>query len=281
MTVKERVENVASELTASERKLASALLADYPYAGLVSIQELAKRAEVSAPSITRFVAKIGLGGYQEFQRDLLLELKEGEKSPVELQDRGGRPAGGYLSDFIGRATTLMADSAQAITEDQFARICKLLSDPQRSIYALGGRASNTIAFQLSFHLRQARKDVFHLPSDVETWPEYLLRMRSGDALFIADFRRYQTDLERLAEKASARGVRIVLMTDKWLSPVARHAAEVLAVPIESGTLWDTYTPALAVIEAIVTRIAEDNWEQTRTRIRAWDEVRIKERDSDK
>jgi DNA-binding MurR/RpiR family transcriptional regulator len=58
-----RIESTASKLTASERKLAAAILADYPYAGLETIQDLATRAEISAPSISRFVANIGLSGY--------------------------------------------------------------------------------------------------------------------------------------------------------------------------------------------------------------------------
>ncbi len=69
------------------------------------------------------------------------------------------------------------------------------------------------------------------------------------------------------------------MTDKWLSPIAKFAAEVMPVPIESGTLWDTYTPALAVTEAIVTRIAEDNWDQTRDRIKSWDALRLTEQEA--
>jgi DNA-binding MurR/RpiR family transcriptional regulator len=143
---------------------------------------------------------------------------------------------------------------------------------------LGGRVSDTIARYLSFHLRQARRGVFHLPADPETWPEYLLRMRPGDVFFVIDFRRYQASLETLAETASAgRGARVVLMTDKWLSPIARHAAEVMPVGIASGTLWDTYTPALAVAEAVATRIAEAGWDQTRARIEAWDSLRMTER----
>jgi len=63
------------------------------------------------------------------------------------------------------------------------------------------------------------------------------------------------------------------MTDKWLSPATRHASEVLAVPIEIGTIWDSYSAALAVTEALVTRVAEDNWDNTRQRIEAWDAAR--------
>jgi len=76
MLVHEQIEKKSKTMTPSERKLATTLLADYPYAGLVSIHELASRAEVSPPSISRFVTKIGLTGYQDMQRRLIDELKE-------------------------------------------------------------------------------------------------------------------------------------------------------------------------------------------------------------
>lgn len=117
--------------------------------------------------------------------------------------------------------------------------------------------------------------------DVEAWPEFLLRVNPGDIFFVADFRRYQPSLLRLSKEAQERGARVVLMTDKWLSPIARHAAEILATPIECGTMWDSYAPALAVIEALATKIAEDNFEQTQHRIRAWDALRFSERDTSK
>lgn len=279
VSVRGCIESTASKLTASERKLAAAILSDYPYAGLETIQDLATRAEVSAPSISRFVAKIGLSGYQEFQRRLISELREGNRSPVEVHGTGRAVDGGYLADFIARATAQMAVSGEAITEDQFERICALLGDTRHGVYLLGGRVTDTIARYLSFHLRQARKGVYHLPPDPETWPEYLLRMRPGDVLFLIDFRRYQSSLARLAHTASAeRGARVVLMTDTWLSPIARDAAEVMPVGIASGTLWDTYTPALAVAEAVATRIAETHWDQTKARIEAWDSVRTTERE---
>lgn len=281
MLIKDRIEKAAETLTSGERKLAAAILSDYPFAGLSSIQELAKHAEVSPPSISRFVTKIGLDGYQDFQRDLITELKEGHRSPVQLH-QGERPVqGGYLKDFISKSASQMAMAADAITEDQFEQICTLLTDPKRSVYVLGGRISDTIAKHLSFHLRQIRKDVFHLPDNPEGWPEYLLRMRPGDILYVVDFRRYQPTLEQLSRVAAGdRNARVILMTDKWISPIARHAQEVMPVPIDSGTLWDTYSAALSVTEAIVTRIAEDNWDQTRDRIKAWDALRFTSEDTE-
>lgn len=273
MSIRHQIEAASADLTQSERKLAAALLSDYPYAGLISIQELAVRAEVSPPSISRFVTKIGLAGYAEMQRHLLGELRSGDKSPVDIHATSRRIEGGYLAGFLERAATQVLSAGDAVTEGQFNRICDLLADPKRRVFAVGGRISDTIAQQVSFHLRQSRDGVFHLPRDPEVWPEYLLRMKAGDVFFLVDFRRYQHNLVHLAAQASDRKVQVVLMTDKWLSPATRHAAEVLAVPIDTGTIWDSYSAALAVAEALVTRMAERTWDQTRTRIEAWDAVR--------
>lgn len=279
MMIRERIEKAADTLTIGERKLAATILSDYPFSGLSPIHELARHSEVSAPSISRFVTKIGLEGYQDFQRELISELKQGLRSPLDLHAPDRRVEGGFLKDFIAKSTSQMAMAADAITEEQFVQICSLLTDPKRRIFVLGGRISDSIARHLTFHLRLIRKDVFHLPDNAEIWPDYLLRMRHGDIIYLVDFRRYEERLERLAQQAATtRHARVVLMTDKWISPIAKHAHEVMPVPIESGTLWDTYSAALAVSEAIMTHIAEHDWDKTRTRMEAWEKLRNISRD---
>ena len=141
-----------------------------------------------------------------------------------------------------------------------------MSDQRRQVFALGGRISDTIARHLTFHLAQSREGVEHISRDVESWPGHLLRMRPGDVVFLVDFRRYEPALERLARAISTKRVKIVLLTDSWNSPIKGNAAEVLAVPIETGTVWDSYAAPLAIVEAIVARIAEQTWEATRERI---------------
>ncbi len=275
MHVKARIEALSNELTATERKLCTALLLDYPFAGLNAIQAFAEQTNTSPPTISRFVTKLGFQGFQDFQRQLIDELKEGNRSPLDLHQQDRPLRGEFLEDFVTRAVALVSAAASATTQAQFERICALLADDKRSIYVIGGRISDSIALYLSRHLRQIRGNIFHLPPDPESWPEYLLRMKPRDVLFIADFRRYQPSLRRLAENAAkGRGAQIVVLTDKWLSPVAKHATEVIATPIESGTVWDSYSGALVLMEAIVTRIAENNWGKTRARIEAWDAMRL-------
>ena len=260
-------------LTSSERKLSTTLLADYPFAGLEPIQELARRTSVSAPSISRFVTKLGYQGYQEFQRQLIAELKESQRSPVEIMDRDRKVTGSYLDDFTDRAKALLDEAARGISQVQFQRICDLLGDPSRRVYVLGGRISDLVAQHLSRHLKRLRPEVRQLDPDPETWPDALLEMRPRDVVLLVDFRRYQqsiSDLARLAGKT--RKSRVIVLTDKWMSPAIEHASETLAVPVETGTIWDSYAAAFTLVEALITRIAEMDWDRNGARLQDWDRL---------
>ncbi len=275
MQVRNRIERIEPELTATERKLSAALIADYPFAGLDTIQQFATRTMTSPPTISRFVSKLGFNGYQDFQRQLIDEVKESKRSPIDLH-RADRPLQGtFLDDFTARAIALLTDAAAAMTDTQFERICGLLQNEKHGVHIIGGRISDSLATYLSNHLRQIRGNIHKLPADPESWPEYLLRIKPRDIVFIVDFRRYQPSLLKLAERANEkRNARVVLMTDKWLSPISNYAHDIIATPIESGSVWDSYAAALVLIEAILTRITENNWDKVGKRIRQWDDMRL-------
>ncbi len=276
MSLSLQIKEKSKDFTKSERKIATVLLSDYPFAGLETIHALAERAHVSAPTITRFVQKFNCNGYQEFQRVLISELKEGQQSPIDLHRRLMPIDDGFLQTFVKRTSEVYTRVGEVITDDQFKRISRMLADKKRKNFHIGGRISDAISQYLSRHLRQIRNHVCHLPSDSEVWPEYLLRIRSRDIVVMIDFRRYEPRLLAFAERAEGeRGAQIILITDKWLSPIARHAKEIIALPIQSGTAWDTYCGALGLIEALITYIGEQDWEATQQRISNWDKLRLK------
>jgi DNA-binding MurR/RpiR family transcriptional regulator len=275
-SLKATISDVMPRLTASEQKVASVVLADYPYGGLVTIQELAERTRVSAPSITRFIAKIGCGGYQDFQRRLIGELKQRELSPIELKLTEAPTKGAhFLTDYTYRLVRQMKYMAENIPPQQFDKVCELIADPSRNIFILGGRVTDSIALLLSVHLRQIRDRIYHLPSDPELLPDYVLRMRKQDVVIFFDLRRYQPALADLARLISEqRQSTIVAITDKWLSPVAGHSTHIFALPIELETAWDTQICLVALVEAMIVRVSEADWSATRNRIESWDRIRF-------
>ena len=169
----------------------------------------------------------------------------------------------------------MHGMAAGIAQQQFDAVCDLIADPARNIFLIGGRMSDSLATLLSMHLRQIRGRIYHLPSNPEIWPDYVLRMRKQDVFMIFDFRRYQTSLAELAGVvAEKRQAQIVTVTDRWVTPASRHAAHVLAVPTEIGTAWDSQVSAMTLVEAIIVKVSEQDWEATRKRIGQWDDARL-------
>ncbi len=78
---------------------------------------------------------------------------------------------------MSQAAKQLAVSSVAITEDQFAGICALPTEPKHAVQIIGCRVSDSLAFILSFHLRQVPQGVHHLTANVEAWSGYLLRMK--------------------------------------------------------------------------------------------------------
>ncbi|MEM7170971.1 MAG: MurR/RpiR family transcriptional regulator [Pseudomonadota bacterium] len=276
MPLSERIDERLGTLTAGERKAATALKADYPFTGLLTVAEFAKRANVSSQTILRLASKLGFQGYSQFQQTLIGELKEGYQSPVTLREKrgDGKGAGSFFAGLVESAVRAAEETASFISDAQLEIIVALLSDQKRGVHLLGGRITDTLASYLARHMKQIRPKVYKVPTDHEEWPDYLLRLGRNDVVFMVDVRRYQADLDWFAEQAAASGAHIILLTDRWISPISRHSTHVLPVIIDVGTPWDTSVTALLLIEALINKVAEADWPKTRSRIERWDSVRF-------
>src|ERR671921_746545 len=82
----ERIRHEMDAFTPSEKRAAHLLLSHYPFAGLDTVAEFASRAGISAPSVLRFVTRLGFSGFPDFQRHLRGELEAQLKSPLAKAD---------------------------------------------------------------------------------------------------------------------------------------------------------------------------------------------------
>jgi DNA-binding MurR/RpiR family transcriptional regulator len=267
---------LAGELTAQERKAAQILLTNYPTAGLAPVAEFAERARVSAPTVLRFVAKLGCLGYPDFQRQLREELEAQLASPLSKPARGAGPRSPqrpFIDPFVAAAAANLQGTFRNLTEDDFSAIVDLLCDRRRSVHLIGGRFTDAIARYLAAHLSLVRPDVRHVPSGIGVWRDRLLDIRRRDVLIVFDIRRYQEDVVSFARDAAARGAEIVLVTDQWISPLARQAKHVVACRVAAPSRWDSTVALLAVVEALTAATTERLGEFARKRIEDLEKLR--------
>ena len=72
-------------------------------------------------------------------------------------------------------------------------------------------------------------------------------------------RRYEADLLSLAELAVQKGAIVVLFSDQWLSPIAKHAKFIFPIRIEAPSGWDSGVATLFVLEALIAALESKLW----------------------
>ena len=268
-TVAERIRLASSRLTPSEHKLANALLANYPVAGLSSITEFAKAARVSTPTALRLAKKLGFAGFPSFQAALRGEVKAQLQDPIARHQRWSQdaPDAHVLNRFADAVMENLRGSLKLIDHRSFDRIADLIADHNASIHIVGGRITQPLAEYFHTHLHMVRPQVTLMPSSPAAWPQYLLNMKRGDILIAFDVRRYDQRLADFAALAHERKVRIILFTDQWMSPIAGIASHAFPLRIDAPSGWDSNVATLFMIEALIADIVDRRWPETERRIR--------------
>ena len=157
------------ELPNAERRVARALLAGYPTAGLETVAKLAERAETSPPTVVRLIGRLGFGGFGEFQQALRSEIDEREAFPLTMvaAAQGSPELQSGTSGLLHSGAAVTCDAIRAtlgaLPNDEFDRAVALLADHGRRITVMGGRFSRLLGHLLALHLMQLRDDVRVLP----------------------------------------------------------------------------------------------------------------------
>ncbi|HDR9106296.1 TPA: MurR/RpiR family transcriptional regulator [Burkholderia vietnamiensis] len=254
--------------TPSEQKVAHALLDRYPSLGLGPIASFAKQAEVSDPTVFRFVVRIGFPNYSSFQQALHDEIDAAMNSPLARMDAFHSKTGMRDSHaaIFERLSQSLATTIDGLDAAAFDAAVALLAAPEVRVFCGGGRYTAPLASLFSFTLAYARPHVHYVEPNVNVASVSLADMEPGDVLVIFDFRRYQKDSVRFAQAAHALGVRVLLITDEWRSPISAFAEIVLRILGRPFAMLQTNVPALALAEALVIGVTNRLPELARQRM---------------
>lgn len=274
LTVRELIREHYNSLTQSERKFASSLLENYPAAGLASITIVATNAEVSTPTVARMVQKLGFKGYPQFHQALLKELEAKVSGPTQRRENWASeaPEGHLLNRFAQAVTDNLGQTFSNVDSAQFDAAVRQLANTEGRLFVVGGRITRALADYAFTHFQAIRQRVTHMTSSSATWPHYVLDMEEGDTLLMFDVRRYETNLQRLAELAAERGVTVILITDQWASPIAADAAFTFNCWVEIPSAWDSNISTMMLLEAMIAATQEESWDKTKDRYDRLDEL---------
>jgi DNA-binding MurR/RpiR family transcriptional regulator len=282
MNVRTLIEQHLPDFSSSDTRIARLILERYPVSALGGIEDIARQSEVSAPTVTRFIKRLGFPRYVDFQRAIRLEVQDSENSPLALfrkhQNKPARPSQAdrqMVEQMVGSLQKLL----EAPTQRTLDKAAEIIGSHKARIFMLGGRWSSAAAQYAAFQLTSLRGEVHVLaPQASGLREDRIADFTHRDVLVAYDFRRYQPETIAFCQTAKERGIRLVLFTDLELSPIAEVADVVIPVTVETTTPSDTLAIAIAATDALLSRLVRKLGPQATRRMALLESLRRKAND---
>jgi len=252
----DHISNNYEEFTPSQRRVAQYIYNNVNEALLLNSFQIAKTANVSEATVTRFVGNLGFSGFSEFKREIARQVLENFSTTKRLAESaqnlegGGNVFSGILKGDIENIGTLTTKISDQLFEEAVNKLCSV-----ESIYVLGLRSSYALAFYLAFDLRFFLNRVILVKPGIGDIPEQVIGARKGDALVVISFKRYTRESFNIAERIKKKGAFVLAITNSELSPIAKLADLTLIASTKIPTYIESYTAPMSLINALITAIA--------------------------
>lgn len=239
-------------LSPAHRRIARYLLDHPEQAVSLTAEELGRRSEASQPSVTRFAIELGFRGYPE--------LKDKLRGLVETQASSGG-GDGDRDNVLLRTTAVDIQLIQGLVSspwggERLERIGRELAD-SRPLPVLGLRISRPFAELFTYFAAKVHPDVRLVPAGSDG-DDVLVAAHEARAKWMLAFGlpRYPRALLDSIRFARSLGLRVALVTDSPLCPLAHDVDDLLAAPVNSELTFDSCVAPLALTMGLLQTLTE-------------------------
>lgn len=257
-----RMETARGSMADSRRQLLEGILGDLDETVFLSSRELATRFRTDPATIVRTVQALGYGTFADFARDLRSHFLT-HVNPYRIMAREvttHRGAAFHVQACIER-------DARNVREAQERLDPVALAEMGARLYRCGRIV--VVAGDLEYSLAQFLAYVLTALGLCATAPDgegltlhHQRALGRDDAVVAIGYRRCLRVPVDAVVAARAAGAYTLAITDATTTPLARHAAAALLVPIEGESFASSYAPTLMAINALAVACAHANPRRT-------------------
>jgi DNA-binding MurR/RpiR family transcriptional regulator len=274
------IQEEGPQFSASEQRIAEILLTQFDFAVNASIIELAERAEVSPPTVTRFCRRLGCQSFADFKVNLARTAYVGVRY-LNPEAESTEPAD-VATDVITKAQNALFMVHRALDASVLEKVADRVSRAEM-VYAFGsGGNSSLIAGEFQNRL-------FRLGSRVSVSTDHGLQLmltaaaRPNDVLIGSSFSGRNAELVKCFNLARENGITTIALTQSD-SPVAKAAELVIGIDLPEGD--NIFRPTstrfayLAVVDVIASLVAYRNRKLSQVTLRHIKQQLVEHRDGD-
>lgn len=245
-------------------RAAAKRLLDHPDdVALLSMRELAKRADVTPATMTRLAQRLGFGGFDQLRQvysDAVRErphtIRDSFKGRAE--DLLARRVLGGDGALVANALSELAGHLKSLSEPEtiagIGRAADLIVACDR-IFCIGARSSYPAVYLGAYLFSLIGVPAVLIDGPGGIGPDQLRSLSASDGVLALSIAPYTRSTVEAVAFAVERRATIVAITDSIASPIARHASETIVVPTDTPSFLRTMAPAFLVVECLAALVA--------------------------
>jgi DNA-binding MurR/RpiR family transcriptional regulator len=251
----EQIVRIRSGLSPKKRRVADFMMEDYKRLFLMSAKEIARKCQVSEPTITRFVMDLGFSGYGEFEQYLKGLLRD-ELTSVErlLKADHETDVTTTLNAYSQNTTMNLENMLQSVSDAEIKNIAQMIFEAG-SVMVAGYKASSALAVYLGYLLKKIKEGV--LIDTAYAWDnlDYIAVHGRSMLLFVIAFPRYPLRAIEIIEYAKQYKSKVICLSDSLKSPIINLADHFVVVDMEGFSFVDPFSHIITFLGALVHEIA--------------------------
>jgi len=227
-----------------------------------SVNAIAERCDIHASSFVRFAQALGYKGFKELQT--LFQKRLATAAPgfearrkaleSELQDRQDQSEYSFLRDLIVRDIASLQDILEKTIPEELALAADLIEEAE-NVYLVGQLRSAPVVELLRYILTMLGKRCILLDAGGGLATHMAKTMKAEDVLIAVSFRFYANEVVNIVEEAEKYNVPVVAISDSTLSPLAKSAKVLFAVPEHDYTFSRSLAAPMCLAQALTVAVA--------------------------
>ena len=257
-----RVRSRLDELPAVERQLADFLLEFPGELASYAANELAKLANVSPSTVSRFIRHVGFENYEEARRLVREEKQTG--SPLFQQASGKRQGTNVAATHYEQSQANLKATFDRLSPTELAAMVKAIVAAPK-VLVFGSRSSHAFAVYLRWQIIQVVAHVTAIPGAGETMSEHVADLGERDCVVVFGVRR-QTGQMGVALEAATRAKSKVIYISDQMSPDYAPATWSIQCQCRGPGVLDNHVSVMAVCDLLATMVIEASGKAGRKRM---------------
>lgn len=245
----------------SYQKIAVYLTQNPNDVAVLSVNAIGEKCGIHPSSFVRYAQTLGYRGFKDmqavFQRRLSTAAPGFDARVKALERELGATEGGdlgFLRDLVVRDMTSLQDLLANTAAQQVHEAADLM-EAADTIYLAGQLRSAPVVDLLRYVLTMLGKRTVLLDAGGGLATHMARVARPTDLLLTVSFRFYATEVVNLVEETAQRGVPVVAISDSTLSPLAKSARVLFAVPEHEYTFSRSLAAPMCLAQALCVALA--------------------------